>query len=327
MSSDLSYRTIRVKNGDVTIAVHEFGKAGGDPLLVLHAASFHGLAYLPTVLPLLERCHIYALDLRAHGISTAPADDGWLKSSWTCLATDVLAVLKALSLQGCYVFGHSLGATVALRVQIMNPSAFRGMYVFEPAFWPLPVPKDSEGKDVDLDKLNRVFSMAISARRHQFSSRQAALAYFQRHPAFVLLDPRVAHAYVDYGLEEEEPGGTVTLRGNAKVEGGILRAFMTCPSVTAEQLASIACPVLLGMGPHDRGGLTEFLQISTLKVAQAIPNCKLERYEGLHAHFGPLERPDMIAKRVLFGLLVSKDTELWNLLPPTLIFSGCKLVM
>jgi hypothetical protein len=59
---------------------------------------------------------------------------------------------------------------------------------------------------VDLNKLNKVFSMAISARRHQFSSRQAALAYFQRHPAFVLLDPRVAHAYVDYGLEEEEPG-------------------------------------------------------------------------------------------------------------------------
>jgi hypothetical protein len=49
MSSDLKYRTIRVKNGDVSIAVHEFGKNGGDPLLVLHAASFHGLAYLPTV--------------------------------------------------------------------------------------------------------------------------------------------------------------------------------------------------------------------------------------------------------------------------------------
>jgi hypothetical protein len=73
-------------------------------------------------------------------------------------------------------------------------------------------------------------------------------------------------------------GGKVTLRGNAKVEGGILRAFMTCPSVTAQQLASIACPVLLGMGPHERGALTEFLQLSTLQVAQALPNCKLERY-------------------------------------------------
>lgn len=45
---------------------------------------------------------------------------------------------------GCYVFGHSLGAGVALKVQSMNPSAFRGIYVFEPPIWPLPVPKDGE---------------------------------------------------------------------------------------------------------------------------------------------------------------------------------------
>jgi hypothetical protein len=68
--------------------------------LTLRLICSRAIMVLTQVLPLLERCHIYALDLRAHGISTAPADDGWLKSSWTCLATDVLAVLEALSLQG-----------------------------------------------------------------------------------------------------------------------------------------------------------------------------------------------------------------------------------
>lgn len=52
MSFDIKLHTRAVRNGDVSLAVHEVGQPGGDPLLVLHAAGFHGLTYLPVVLTL-----------------------------------------------------------------------------------------------------------------------------------------------------------------------------------------------------------------------------------------------------------------------------------
>lgn len=51
MSSNVntSYRTIKLSNHGVSIAVHDVGGKDCDALLILHAAGFHSLAYLPMV--------------------------------------------------------------------------------------------------------------------------------------------------------------------------------------------------------------------------------------------------------------------------------------
>lgn len=49
---------------------------------------------------LLQRFHVFLVDLRGHGSSDAPADDQWLTNSWKCLASDVLVVVEALGIRG-----------------------------------------------------------------------------------------------------------------------------------------------------------------------------------------------------------------------------------
>lgn len=44
-----TYRTVKINNQGVSIAVHDAGGKDGDALLVVHAAGFQSLAYLPMV--------------------------------------------------------------------------------------------------------------------------------------------------------------------------------------------------------------------------------------------------------------------------------------
>jgi pimeloyl-ACP methyl ester carboxylesterase len=69
---------------------------------------FANIFFTIQILQLVDRCHVYALDMRGHGRSTNPKDSGWLQSTWTHLASDVIAVVEALSIHGTDLINASL---------------------------------------------------------------------------------------------------------------------------------------------------------------------------------------------------------------------------
>lgn len=87
-----------------------WGEPGGKPVLALHgwldnAASFSMLA------PLLERCHVVALDLTGHGQSDCrSADAGY--QIWDDLP-EILGVLDELGWDRFSLLGHSRGAIIS----------------------------------------------------------------------------------------------------------------------------------------------------------------------------------------------------------------------
>src|SRR6478735_7965152 len=97
---------MRVPSTDgVELELHDLG-GDGPPLLIAHATGMCAGAYLPMVPLLAPHVHVWALDFRAHGDSTAP-DSGDL--AWSGMAADVLAVVDALGGGPIAAFGHSMG--------------------------------------------------------------------------------------------------------------------------------------------------------------------------------------------------------------------------
>lgn len=107
----------RLKTADgLSLAYVELGQGEGTPLLLLHGYTDNSRSWsLPA--PYLGNRPIYALDLRGHGASDAPACCYGLDT----LSHDVLAFMDAKGLDKVDLVGHSLGSMTAAVVAATAP--------------------------------------------------------------------------------------------------------------------------------------------------------------------------------------------------------------
>src|SRR4051794_39364521 len=123
---------MRVESTDgVSVAVHDLG-GDGPPLIICHATGFCAGAYIPLAEHLADR-HVWALDFRAHGDSTAPEQD---RFDWDGAADDLAAVLAELGDDPIDAFGHSMGGAALMLVEARRPGTLRSAYLFEPIVVP-----------------------------------------------------------------------------------------------------------------------------------------------------------------------------------------------
>src|SRR5687767_7691939 len=96
----------------LTLALHEHG-GSGRPTLLCHATGFHGAVWEPLSAALGDGFERWAVDFRAHGASTVPADQ---ELPWSEIATDVLTVIDALDVRPGQLLGvgHSMGGACLL---------------------------------------------------------------------------------------------------------------------------------------------------------------------------------------------------------------------
>jgi pimeloyl-ACP methyl ester carboxylesterase len=88
------------------------GPPSGEPLLLIHGGGDRWQKFLPLIPQLTIRWHIYALDLRGHGKS-ARVPGQYLPEDYV---SDVVAFVNGQINQPTIIFGHSLGAWIALLV-------------------------------------------------------------------------------------------------------------------------------------------------------------------------------------------------------------------
>jgi lipase len=111
----------------VPLNVHEFGPAGGLPVLCLHGVTGHALRWrvLAEALPELR---FVAVDLRGHGHS--PWTPPW---SIEQHVADVLAVLDERGLHRVPVVGHSYGGAIALHLARTARQRIQRLALLDPA--------------------------------------------------------------------------------------------------------------------------------------------------------------------------------------------------
>jgi pimeloyl-ACP methyl ester carboxylesterase len=278
----------------VELALYDFGGSGED-LLLVHATGFCAGVLLPLARSLGDRFNCWALDLRGHGRSGRPLDGDF---AWSGFATDVLAAVDELGLEGAAGFGHSCGGASLLLAEQRRPGTFRSLFLFEPVVMP------DHRAPVAID--DNPLSVGARRRREQFPSVEDAFVNFSSKPPFDDLDPAVLLRYVEDGFEivpadDGGDGATVRLRCRRDDEAEVYRHGFGHGAFT--HLPEIRCPVTFAYGT-----MTDAFGPSLMAAdAAQVPDAAVEAFDGL-GHFGPLQRPDRVAAGVTAALPVPDDT-------------------
>lgn len=269
---------IRVDSSDgVSIALFDLGGSGPD-LVICHATGFHGRAYAPMARTLLEHHHVWAVDFRGHGASTAPASGDF---AWSEMAQDLLACIDAIGVTSILAFGHSLGGAAILLAELARPGVIRAAYLYEPIVFP---------RELLVGRTDNPMSAAARKRREAFASKAEALMRYASRPPLSVLRADALAAYVEGGFHELEDG-TVRLACRAEYEA---RTFESEEKLTLDRIGGLSVPITVGAGSV--GGQPNPAEFAPL-IVEELSNGRLVEYPLL-GHFGPFESPDRIATDV-----------------------------
>lgn len=266
-----------------SIAAHDLG-GDGPALLICHATGLCGGAYRPLAAALAPHHRVFAIDMRAHGESTPPADDDF---GWSGMADDVAAVAAAIAEVApgpLHVMGHSMGGAAALLAEHRRPGTFVSAYLYEPIVPPGPAPDAPVGNPL---------AQGARFRQEVFRSKAEALwRYASRTPLAILRADALA-AYVEHGFEDaDDPDrpGAVRLRCRREHEA---LTFEAAGVVHAGLLGDLALRTTVAVGGTDPGMVADFAPA----LAAALPHATLEHHPTL-GHFGPLQDPVVIAAAI-----------------------------
>lgn len=150
-------RRIPVPGGDLAVIDH--GGSGPDVLL-LHSSG-HNAHTWADLAPLLARhAHVYALDLRGHGQSTAQVTDGSAQ-----IRDDVLTVVAELGLRRPVIVGHEFGGLWAVAAAYEHEDLGGLVLIDSPVVDPTDAVRDLVSMIADpvvLDLLVERFGLGVS---------------------------------------------------------------------------------------------------------------------------------------------------------------------
>ena len=150
-------RRIPVPGGDLAVIDH--GGSGPDVLL-LHSSG-HNAHTWADLAPLLARhAHVYALDLRGHGQSTAQVTDGSAQ-----IRDDVLTVVAELGLRRPVIVGHEFGGLWAVAAAYEHEELGGLVLIDSPVVDPTDAVRDLVSMIADpvvLDLLVERFGLGVS---------------------------------------------------------------------------------------------------------------------------------------------------------------------
>lgn len=107
---------------DANIYYQEYGDAKGTPIVLIHGSTVDSHTDWDTLAPLLAKEYkVYAPDCRGHGRSNNPQ----MSYSFTELAEDVAAFVRAMGFERAHIIGHSNGGNVALVTAVEHPEVTR----------------------------------------------------------------------------------------------------------------------------------------------------------------------------------------------------------
>ncbi|MBN2083921.1 MAG: alpha/beta fold hydrolase [Anaerolineales bacterium] len=102
-------------------------------MILVHGITDDGLCWLPVARALPPQYDLVLMDMRGHGESDAPQDDGYTLDN---MASELAAGIRALQLKKPVVLGHSMGAFNALLLAGMHPDIPRAIILEDPPpFW------------------------------------------------------------------------------------------------------------------------------------------------------------------------------------------------
>jgi pimeloyl-ACP methyl ester carboxylesterase len=250
----------RVHVGDVTLAVRTWPEAAPTKptatIVAIHGLTANHTCWAPMADELTPAYRLVAYDLRGRGESDKPPAGYSLEAH----DADLLALLDRLGVARPIVFGHSLGAHIAVRFAAHHPERVERLVLFDGGFDVRAEVLDSLGPS--LARLGAVFPS-----REVLRQRMQALPFFAGRWNDYL------SRYFDYDLEDV-PGGVRSKVARHAIEEEVAnlqraRLWVWHRRVTAPTLLLRAPDGLL------RDDDCLMTQEEGEAIAHAIPRCRL----------------------------------------------------
>ena len=103
----------------------------GTPLVLLHGTASEWGSFLPLIPAFARNFQVYAIDLRGHGKSSWVPEKYYLSD----YAEDIQCFLDGHVAQPAILYGHSLGAQIALAVAYQSPASVRALVLGDIPFY------------------------------------------------------------------------------------------------------------------------------------------------------------------------------------------------
>jgi pimeloyl-ACP methyl ester carboxylesterase len=247
---------MRVRAGDVTLAVHEW-PGRGPAIVAVHGLTSNHTVWYPIADALGGSHRILAHDLRGRGDSDKPATGYSLAHH----AADLRALLDHFRLSRAIVMGHSLGAHIAVRFATLHAERVSKLVLFD------------GGLDVRAEILDAL-APAINRLGVEFPSLEKFLAMLQGLPMFAgRWNDSLARHYT-YDVEPGPGGGVRSKVARHAIEEEVANLQRTRLWVWHHRLAA---PTLLFRAPDGllRADDCLMTQEEAEAMTHAIPDCRL----------------------------------------------------
>lgn len=224
----------------------------GEPALLLHGNGGHAEIYIRNIMPLAEHFRVYAIDSLGHGFTDKPDVDYTIPD----YAKHVGDFIEAIGAP-VHIVGHGLAGWVATYLTVRRPELVRSLVNFN-GLTHLREPDDDIA--TGFKQIQQLSTSATATATLETVRRR--LEWALRHPERVT-EEMVRVRYDIY----RRPDTARAMAKIVQVESAAQRVY----GVTADELASICCPVQLIFAPNPVEKVENFERMREL-----IPGARLD---------------------------------------------------
>ena len=241
----------RMTTTDGTTYEVRVGGRRGPSVLLLHGFTGRGADWSPFLPAIQKTCRTVVVDLLGHGRSAAPADPA--RHAIERQAADLAEILRRLDVAPLFVVGYSMGARVALRLAITEPTLVRGLILESP----------SAGIADPRERATRTAADAQLADQLERDGLEAFLDAWEALPLFAPERrlPAAIQERIRRDRRRNRPDGlAASLRGAG--QGSMEPLF--------DRLRSVRCPTVVVTGALDTAGVER-----AVSVARRVPSVRM----------------------------------------------------
>lgn len=254
-------RTVALPGFDMTY----IREGSGEPVLLVHGSAVDGRVWSEHRQALANSFDVIVPTQRYFG--PMPWTDGGDRFGITQHGADLLAFIDRLGIGGIDAVGWSYGGAVALAAAVANPTAFRRIILYEPAFAThLENPKTQAAAAADRSRMMFASQELIKKERYELAVEAFIDGVNDKQGTFCNLPAIIQDSM-------KSSARTLPLLYNAPP-----------PNIGAADLRRLDCTVVIGVGTQSR----EFFKLASIHAANTIRSAALEWVDGGH-HMWPVE--------------------------------------
>jgi len=254
-----------------------------------HANGYPAGAYRELLELLSSNYHVLAMETRPLWQDYSPK----ALTDWNQLSGDLRQFLDEHKLKQIIGCGHSMGATISLRLALQHPEYFNALVLIDPVLFP-PIASILWNILCKLGLETQIHPLFKSTlrRRKKFSDRQTMFDNYRTKTIFRDIPDPVLWDYVN-SIAQDAPDGTIRLSYSPEWESLIYTTGIKADIPLWKMMSGLQIPCMIIRADNSN----TFWKITAKKIKRRAPNVIIQSIPNT-SHLVPLEQPKLIFEKI-----------------------------